>query len=297
MKATVIINPAAGRGRALRLFPAVEKRLAESGEDFTIQVSQSPQDPPRLVREAIAAGAQMIVAGGGDGTSQMVAGALLGSQAILGILPLGRGNDFARGLGIPKDPLVACGVLTEGTVRKIDIGRIGQDKIYLNMAGAGFDGEAIGRANRLPVKGAFAYFLSVFLTLISFRAVTFTLEHDRGTWKGKAMMLGVANSTTYGGGMRLAPDAKVDDGLFDVVIIKEVGKLEFVRVFPRVYQGTHISHPAVEILRTTRVQMACSAPFDLYADGDRMAPLPVQLELVPRALAVMTPSQKAAIFS
>ncbi len=97
--------------------------------------------------------------------------------------------------------------------------------------------------------------------------------------------------------MRLAPGAKVDDGLFDLVIVKEVGKLEFVRVFPRVYQGTHISHPAVEVLRTTRVQMACSAPFDLYADGDRMAPLPLQLEVVPRALRVMTPQQKAASFS
>ena len=297
MKATVIINPTAGRGRALRLLPQVEKTLKESGEDFTVRVSQSPEDPPRLAREAIAAGAQMIVAGGGDGTSQMVAGALLESQTILGILPLGRGNDFARGLGIPKDPLEACRILTEGQIREVDIGHVGQDKIYLNMAGAGFDGEATSRANRLWIKGAFAYFLSVFLTLISFRPVTFTLEHDRGTWKGKAMMIGVANSTTYGGGMRLAPDAKVDDGLFDLVIIKEVGKLEFVRVFPRVYQGTHILHPAVEVLRTTCVQMACSAPFDLYADGDRMAPLPLRLEVIPRALRVMTPQQKAASFS
>ncbi len=298
MKTFVIVNPAAGNGRALRLVPEVEENLRKSGVTFTLKISRSPDEPPILARRAIEEGYELIVAGGGDGTSHMVASALIGTPASLGLLPLGRGNDFAQALGIPTDLTRACRVLKEGQTDWIDVGRAEGGEFFINMAGAGFDAEVNRLANRLKIlKGAVVYTVSVFIKLVTFKAAVFHIEHDQGSWEGKAMMVGVGNSPVYGCGMILAPGAKVNDGLFDICIVGEVGKLDFIRTFPKVFKGTHIHHPKVKTLRSRTIRISCDARFCSYADGDYLSDLPLTLEVVPKSLGVFLPEgERSSVF-
>jgi diacylglycerol kinase (ATP) len=290
MKTYLIINPTAGRGKALKLVPKIEARLKELGLAYTLRISESPSAPPDLARQAVEEGYELIVAGGGDGTNQAVASALRNTSAVLGILPLGRGNDLAHGLGIPTDPLAACQVLQDGRPMAIDLGLASNGKVFLNVAGAGFDAEVTRYANRIRwFKGNFVYLLAIFVKLVSFRPARFTLEHDGGTWQGKAMMVAVANSRYYGGGLFVAPQARPDDGLLDVVIIGDLSRLEFVRAFPTVYRGTHIHHPKVQVFRTKRISIASEAPFCSYADGDFLGDLPISLEAQPQAIRILVP--------
>ncbi|MCX5970357.1 MAG: diacylglycerol kinase family lipid kinase [Coprothermobacterota bacterium] len=319
MKTFIIVNPTAGRGKGLKLVPSIEARLKSLGLDYTLHISESPSAPAKLARQAIAHGFQLVVAGGGDGTCQAVATAMLGedrtmaagpkdgdrfelrppiaagrrvssagSSPVFGILPMGRGNDLAHGLGIPADPLEACQVLLSGHPADLDVGVASNGKMFLNVAGAGFDAEVNRYANRIRwFKGNLVYLLAIFVKLATFRSAQFTLHHDGGTWVGKAMMVAVGNSRYYGGGLFVAPQALPDDGRFDVVIIGDLSRMEFIRAFPTVYKGTHIHHPKVQTFRTSRITIDCDAPYCSYADGDFLSELPVSLDLLPRAIKVL----------
>jgi len=298
MRTLLIVNPAARRGKALDLLPEVEEKLKQLKIDYRLKVSESPEDPPRIAKQGLDEGYELIVAGGGDGTSRLVASALVGTDAILGIIPMGRGNDYAQGLGIPHDPIEACEVLKNGVPRSVDAGKTSQGVIFLNVCGAGFDAEVNSLATKLRwLKGGFVYTLCVFATLISYKARFFCLEFDGKKWEGRAMMVGVANAPYYGGGMFLAPSAKLDDGLFTVCLVKEIGKLEFVRTFPRVFKGTHVTHPAVEIFTASRIKISGEEGLESIADGDFLSKLPLELETVPHALKVMVPSRAVLNFS
>ncbi|MCR4432430.1 MAG: diacylglycerol kinase family lipid kinase [Caldiserica bacterium] len=298
MKTLLIVNPAAKKGKALKLLPEVEARLRQLKIDYRVEISQSPEDPPRIARQALTEGFELIVAGGGDGTSRLIARSLVGTDGIMGILPMGRGNDYGQGLGIPHNPVEACEVLKNGIPRAADVGRTSNGEYFVNVAGAGFDAEANSLATKLRwLKGGFVYTISVFVTLIRFKARFFRLEYDGQTWEGKAMMVGVANAPYYGGGMFLAPSAKLDDGLFTICLVKEIGKMEFIRTFPRVFKGTHITHPAVEIFNASRIKISGEEGLESIADGDFLSKLPLELETVPGALKVMVPRSTPSSFS
>jgi len=298
MKTLIIVNPVAGGGRSLKFLPSIEAKLNDLQIDYEIKISQSPEEPPLLAKKGIDDGFQLIVAAGGDGTSHLVAKSLIGGNVPLGILPLGRGNDFAYALGIPHDPLQACQILKEGTPCSIDVGISSQGNHFLNVAGAGFDAEVNRLANRTKwLKGGLVYTYAVLATILTFKPAEFVLEYDEGSWKGKALMVGIANSPYYGGGMHLAPGAKVDDGLFHICLVKEMGKVEFIRVFPTVFKGTHIQNPHVELFQTRRISISCNKDFVSYADGDFFADLPLELEIAPQSLKVMVPQGLSEVFS
>lgn len=290
MKTLVIVNPAAKKGKSLSRLPDVETRLKQLKLDYKIEISKNPEDPPRIARQGLEDGFQLIVAGGGDGTCRLVAKALIGTEGVLGILPLGRGNDYGMGLGIPHNPLEACDVLKNGIPREVDLGKTQEGEYFLNVAGAGFDAEVNSLATKLRwLKGGFVYTVSVFITLMRFQARYFKLEFDGRSWEGKAMMVGIANAPYYGGGMLLCPSAKVDDGQFTVCLVKEISKIEFIKTFPKVFKGTHISHPAVEIFNASRIKVSGEKGLESIADGDYLSPLPLDLQTVPKALKVMVP--------
>jgi YegS/Rv2252/BmrU family lipid kinase len=242
-----------------------------------------------LAQDAAAAG-DKAVAFGGDGLIGAVAGALHDSGGVLGVLPGGRGNDFARTLGIPLDPPAACDVLASGVIRPLDLGEAG-GRVFIGIASCGFDSDANRIANETrAVRGNLVYAYGALRALASWRPTTFSLRFDGGeSRQAVGYTVAAANSKAYGGGMWLAPAAALDDGLLDVVIVGHVPKLRFLRLLPTVFKGEHVRQPNVEVLRAKEVEISAERPFTLYADGDPIASLPVKVRTLPGAVNVIVP--------
>jgi diacylglycerol kinase (ATP) len=297
MEVAVIANPTSGGGKGARLIPKVEALLSSLDVKYAMHICASAEDPERLARSAAAEGAGIVAALGGDGQTGSVANGLVGSLAALAVIPAGSGNDFAtNGLGLkPKDPLAAARLLADPVTKKIDVVKIStrdRDRYCVNVAGVGFDSEVNGLANRtrFPLGGTPKYIYSVFATLAKFKPARFTVRVDGEKLDTEAMMMAVGNSISYGGGMRICPDARLDDGLLDMCILGKVSKLEFVRAFPRVFKGTHVTHPAVRMLRGSQIEITAGRSFDVYADGERVGPLPATFTVMPDALSVVVPA-------
>jgi YegS/Rv2252/BmrU family lipid kinase len=222
-----------------------------------------------------------------------LAAALCGTDGVLAVLPGGRGNDLARSLGIPLDPVAACEVLTTGTVIKLDLGRVG-GRTFLGVASCGLDSDANRIANRTRlIRGHLVYVYGGLRALARWKVANFRLKLDGEPLALRGYTVAVANSSIYGGGMRIAPDASVTDGLFDVVLISEESRLRFLRHLPKVFTGAHTSLPFVRIVRARDVEVAADRPFTFYADGDPIAELPARLRIEPRAVCVRVPAGTA----
>jgi diacylglycerol kinase (ATP) len=213
----------------------------------------------------------------------------------LAIIGAGTGNDVARGLGLPvHDPVRAADLVTTGAPRTIDavrwVDEHGDRHWYAGVLGAGFDSLVNERANTWPwPKGQMRYNLAILRELPLFRAIPYAITVDGVRHETHAMLVVVANGPSYGGGMKVAPDARFDDGLADVMILHEISTLEFLKVFPKVFKGAHVTHPAVEVVRGREVTLEASG-IVAYADGERFAPLPLTLETVPGAVTVLGPA-------
>jgi len=289
----VVVNPASGRGRAARLLPEVEHRLASLGAK--VVVSDGPDHAGKLARDAADEGVQIVVAMGGDGLVGVVGTALIGTPAALGLIPTGTGNDFAVALGYRrKRPLEAIGLLEDPRFLEIDAGRVRWDageRLYLNVAGTGFDSEVNETANRMRtrVQGTAKYVAAVVKTLPGFRAGHFEVVADGERHTLPGMMIAVGNGVSYGGGMKITPGASFTDGLLDVTVIGAMSKPRFLWSFPSVFRGTHVKHPKVTTLRGGRIEVSADRPFEVYADGERVGPLPATFEVIPKALRVVVP--------
>ncbi len=290
MKLMVIVNPAAGGGRAGKALAGVEAALGDGGFEFHTETTRSLEHAADLAREAAAAG-ETAVAFGGDGIVGAVAGALAGGQGVLGVLPGGRGNDFARVLGIPKDPVAACEVLRTGVVRSLDLGAVGE-RTFIGIASVGFDSEANRIANETRlIGGSLVYAYGALRALMGWHPARFEVTIDGGSpVKMTGYTVAVANSKAYGGGMYLAPDAALDDGLFDVVMTADTPRLRFLRLLPTVFKGEHIKQPGVAVLRGAEVHVSADRPFTMYADGDPIGELPATIRVLPAAIRVIVPA-------
>jgi YegS/Rv2252/BmrU family lipid kinase len=289
---SLIVNPSAGGGRAGAALPGVEQTLRRLGLAHRVQTTRS-LDHARELAEAAAAGGETAVAFGGDGLIGAVAGALRRGDGLLGLLPGGRGNDFARTLGIPLDPQAACAVLADGHVCRIDLGQVGA-RTFIGIASCGFDSVANRIANETTlVRGNLVYAYGALRALAGWRPATFTITIDGTSQTVTGYSVAAANSRYYGGGMMLAPDATLTDGMLDVVIVHETPKLRFLRLLPTVFKGTHIRRDAVEVLRGATIEIAASRPFTLFADGDPIAELPVTVSTLPGAVRAIVPGTSA----
>jgi YegS/Rv2252/BmrU family lipid kinase len=283
----LIVNPAAGGGRALRRLPAVEDALRAHRVRFHVERTRSIEHAGELAQAAAAAG-EVAAAMGGDGIVGAVAGALRECDGLLGILPGGRGNDFARSLGIPRDCGAAAAALALGRERTIDLGEAG-GRAFVGIASCGFDSDANRIANATRVPGDLAYLYGALRALASWRPVRFELELDGVPLVHVGYNVAVANGSQYGGGMRIAPDAALDDGQFDVVTVSQVSKARFMRGLPKVFKGTHVENPEVTVRRAREVRVSADRPFALYADGDPIAELPATVRTLPGAVRVLVP--------
>jgi diacylglycerol kinase (ATP) len=292
VRALVVHNPTAGGGRAGRLAPRVVERLRGDGAEVAQHRTLSLEDA-RLAACRAAGEVDAVVAVGGDGTVGACAAGLAdagpGARAALGVVPAGGGNDAARSLGLPADdPLAAAGLLTRLARRPADLATVA-GRAYLNVAGAGFDSEVNRVANqRLRwARGRLRYVGAVLAELVVGRPATFELVLDGRAARLQAWLVAVANGPSYGGGMRVAPAASLDDGLLEVVVIGEIGRLEFLRTFPQVFSGRHVEHPAVAVHRAARVDLDADRTLAVYADGEPAGTLPATFEVRPAAVTVL----------
>ncbi|TKV61355.1 diacylglycerol kinase family lipid kinase [Nakamurella flava] len=324
---TLVVNPAAGRGRARRVAAAGRAALAAAGV------------PVRVLRTGVrrgggeAAGTPLpvqltdpgraVVVCGGDGTVAGVLPAVLdrsdpGPPVPLGLLPAGTGNDFAGALGVPTDPTAVVAALLDdlraGTGRPVDLGWVGTSpasagavdrpgtgpgRPFATVVACGFDSRVTARRNasRWPL-GPLAYPAAVLAELAALSPTTYRLTVDGITTEQSALLVAVGNTATYGGGMRICPDARADDGLLDVTVVRAVSRSTLLRVFPRVYSGGHRDHPAVDLLRGRAVTVQalsaapagdrhCALELPVYADGEPVMPPPVTCTVRPAAVTVL----------
>lgn len=313
IKITIILNPVAGRGRGARYRRQLEEVLARPfskevasppiSAQWQILETTGPGSAQALAATAAADGADIIVAAGGDGTCGAVVNGIVGAKARLGILPFGTGNDLARFLGLMPQLSAehkvkginnhlefAVQTILHGTPQPVDLGQV-KGRWFINVAGCGFDAVVAERINQgvRHLHGKPAYIVAVLQSLHTFRAANLRLTLDGVPHKLRAMLCAVANAQGYGGGMKVAPDSKIDDGFFDLCVIREAGPLEFLCAFPSVFKGTHITHPKVSMFRARHVVIESDPPLPLLVDGEIMGTTPAEFTLSPQAIEVMVP--------
>jgi YegS/Rv2252/BmrU family lipid kinase len=288
----LIVNPAAGGGRARKLLPAAERALASRGLRARTVISESLDHAIATATAAATAG-EVTVVMSGDGLIGQIAGALAGTGAALGIIPGGRGNDLARVLGIPADVEGAADILAARTTREIDVGEV-NGRRFVGIASCGFDSDANRVANEAKlVRGNLVYLYAALRALAAWKPARFNLVLDGERVEFSGYSVGACNNKAYGGGMFAAPGAELDDGLLDVVWCKDTPKRRFLfTLMPRVFKGTHVELEEVVVRRAREVEIAADRPFAVYADGDPLADLPARVRLLPRALRVIAPSTR-----
>jgi diacylglycerol kinase (ATP) len=280
-----LVNPAGGRGRAAARLAELRALAAARGAELV--VSRDAADLTAQARRAAAEGVERLLVAGGDGSVHLAIQGLAGSACALAVLPLGSGNDVAAILGVPPELAAAVEQGVAGPVRRVDLGRAG-DRPYAGVAGVGFDSAANETANRVRrLSGSLIYLYAVLHTLVTFRPPRFEIDYQGGRFAGPAMMVVLANGGRFGGGMRIAPAARIDDGLLDLVVVRALPRRTFLAVFPRVYRGRHLGHPAVFTARTPWARVRLDRRMQVYGDGERLLPVPaegVRFEVAPAGL-------------
>ncbi|MBX3119369.1 MAG: diacylglycerol kinase family lipid kinase [Fimbriimonadaceae bacterium] len=303
----VIANPTSGRGSGGRLVSELARHIENSPQVSSCTVAlttpfQARNSPSHstesgwrssafeLAQSAIRQGYQRVIAVGGDGTLHEVANALVGAQTVLGLIPAGTGNDFARSAGIRGSLKELVEVAVSGEVKLIDVGKV-NDRYFLNVAGCGFDAVVADRINKgyRYLRGTSAYVAAVLRTLAQYKAAQLTITTDTDTLQLNAMLCAVANARFYGGGMMISPEAEMDDGLFDISVVKEIGKIGFLRAFPSVFKGTHVKHSKYVGLRAKRVKIESEKALPVLVDGELLGTTPVEFKIVPQALRIALP--------
>ncbi len=286
-RVTLLVNPTAGKGRGSGTVTQVVDRMRRAGLEVEAATGRDADHTLSLAHRAVAEGTDALVACGGDGMVHLAVQAVAGTSTPLGIIPTGTGNDVARYFDLPRrDPLAAADVVVAGRTRRIDLARTG-DRWFVTVLAAGFDAVVNERANamRWP-RGQMRYNLATLAELPTFRPLDYTLDLDGVTRRTEAMLVAVGNGPSFGGGLRITEGAELDDGLLDLVLIRPISKVALVRTYPRLFSGTHTSHPAYEHHRVRKVTVAAAGIVG-YADGERIGPLPLTVECVPGALEVL----------
>jgi len=289
MSVRFLVNPSSGRGTGRANLDRI--RILASKLGAGLCVSRKVGDLAEQARRAAEDGVERLLVAGGDGTMHHAVQGLAGTSCALGVIPLGSGNDLAGTLGIPPDVDAAVERAVSGEIRRIDLARVGET-YSVSYAGVGFDSEVTRYANEMKIlRGPLIYFYAVIHTLVTFVPPRMRIVHDAGEFEGRVMFTVVSNLPRFGGGMKIAPEASIDDGLLDLVIVKEVPKPVLLSIFPKVYNGRHVGHPAVQIVRTRRAEITIDRTMTMYGGGEPLrvveAGEPVAVEVVPGGLGVV----------
>ena len=301
-KSMIIVNPVAGGGNSAKRWGKIEPLLRQLGYEFDWAFTGRAGGARGLAARAVDEGFGTVVAVGGDGTVNEVVDGILsatgegGKGISLGIIPTGRGVDLCRTVGVPLDYSEAAKRLLDARAVQIDVGEAEYNaggaverRFFANFAGLGFDVEVSRRANTIAPKGGgtVPYLSSVFLSLLSYRNRRVEMVLDGEVARKKIVAIIAANGQYFGGGMRVAPQASPTDGLFDVVVLGDLNRLDLLLNLPRVYEGTHTTHPKVSITRAQRLEVHSVEPVFFQVDGDPVGETPVKLRLLPGAIRLL----------
>ncbi|EHR61759.1 diacylglycerol/lipid kinase family protein [Saccharomonospora cyanea] len=294
------VHPDSGQGTAARMAGTVAARLRAEAAHLELITPASPERFRQRVADCRTSGLDALVVLGGDGAAHQAVQCCAGTDVSLGLVPCGTGNDFARALGIPRDPRAALDALVSALrhgrrrpPRRLDLGRVdGADAAAARWFGTvlctGFDAAVNARANSMPwPRGPRRYDVALLQELMSLRPRPVVVDTDAGRLTLRATLVAVGNTAFYGGGIPICPSAVYDDGAFDVTVVGPVSPLRLARILPRLRTGTHVRHPSVHTLRASRVHVAGAPEWPVFADGDPVGALPVSVTCVPGALSVL----------
>ena len=304
----VVCNPMSAAGRTGREWPGIQRILLEAGLEFDHRLSRSQADATHLTREALRSGYRRVVAVGGDGTLNEVlngffeedGGGPVRADAVLGMVPNGSGGDFRRTAGIPRDHLAAGALLARGDERPLDVGRIdyeeeprGGVRFFVNIADCGLGGEVVARANASSKRfgGTATFYWASVRAIFAFGRRRCRVEVDGVPVEGRMQNVVVANARYFGGGMHVAPDARFDDGLLDVVIMGDIPRWRALADSRTIYKGAHLGRPGIAVLRgrTVRVIPRDVVPFRFDVDGELVGRAPATLTVLPGVLRLCAP--------
>jgi YegS/Rv2252/BmrU family lipid kinase len=283
-----IINPAAGKGLGDKLVATLAADLAGSGLSVDVVKTPAPGEAARLASHAVEDGYEQILAVGGDGTAMEVANGLVGTDATLALYPIGSGNDFSRALGYPRGRKRLGAFLAAARPRRIDVGEV-NGRIFLNAAGVGIDGyvaERVLAASRV-VGPTLGYFVGALHGIATFTPRQMRITIDGQVREGPHMMVAACNGTYFGSGMRVAPNAKLDDGLFDVIVGGDLSRRESVAALGKIYRGTHVNGRTIVALRAASVDVELPEPLTAQIDGEVEKTAGLRMRLRPRSLTVL----------
>jgi diacylglycerol kinase (ATP) len=289
----LVVNPRAGGGRGARVLAGLLPLLRGEGlHPSVVHVCADGDEPAAVTRAAVADGAEMVVAIGGDGHAAAVADVLVGTDVRLAVVPAGSGNDYARALGVRNRDLRTLARLIAGQrAQPVDVMRVeaaGRTRHVLTVGGAGFDAQVAGRAMDISrLRGAPRYVAAMLAELPHYAPADFAIDVDGKRQELAAMLVAVAKGSTYGGGMRVAPSAHLQSGTLEVCIVGALSRLGFMRAFPSVFRGTHIGHPRVRMLRGEQVTISADRALGVIGDGERLGALPATFTVLPASLAVV----------
>ncbi len=301
MRILIIVNPSSGRGSAAKMASAISERFAQQGVKAEIAETGQKGDAARIVRESATQTQEKptcIVSCGGDGTMQEVAGALASLQSMLaarcptmGVAPAGRCNDFARALGIAKSADAIVAAIMHGESQPIDLGCI-NEKFFCTVATVGIDAEISSYVDKMkmPLRGTSAYLYGAARVLLRYKPHAMSLTGDFGTKQKLLFLASSANTSSYGGAIRIAPDADPTDGLLDICVIEHFSLIRALMLVPSILLGKHRGRKGVEFIRTKALTIECEKPLELWADGELIAHTPARIEVVPAAIRVMVPT-------
>ena len=285
----LLANPVSGGGRALKALPAVMAELDALGASHRTVTTRSSDHAAEEAAKAASEG-DTVAALSGDGLLRPIAGALKGTEAALALIPCGRGNDFARVLGVPKDPAPAARLAVQGVERLVDVASVDRTP-YLGIASLGFDSDCNRIANEAKlIKGSLVYVYSALRALASWKPASFRVTVDGERHELSGYSVAVGNSRAFGGGMMLLPHAELDDGKLDVLMVSDSSKLTYLRGLVNVFNSAHLDSPHVMLARGSEVEVESDRPFVVYADGDPIGATPATMRVEARCLRVIVPA-------
>lgn len=289
----IIVNPTAGRGRTKELLPAMEEALKAKLIPYELHLTHNPGHATELAKDLVAAGAEIVGAAGGDGTVHEVINGLVGSNATLAVLPTGTGNDLARALNIPLEITAAINTLSTSPVRKMDYG-LDVDGAFSVILGLGFTAKVMEHVNKHKdfLRGSMAIAAAVVKVVHTLESAEMEIVMDGCRITRKTVAVFVMNSCWTGGGMYVTPEAKLNDGVFHVCLLNELGKLELLRLLPKVYTGGHVGHRAVEFFTCKEISITTATPMTKLFDGNVYGYTPLKASITPSGLAVLSPGGK-----